>query len=70
VEDGSHLRLKTTRLGYTFPVDKLGWKGVNNASLYFSGTNLLLFSNTRLIDPESSRFGRNGLGNRMMRDNS
>ena len=28
VEDGSHLRLKTARLTYNFPVDKLGWNGV------------------------------------------
>ncbi|WP_299046084.1 TonB-dependent receptor [uncultured Polaribacter sp.] len=63
VEDGSHLRLKTARIAYNMPVDKLGLKGVKKASLYFSGNNLLLFSNFRLIDPEGSRFGRNGLGN-------
>lgn len=61
VEDGSHLRLKTVRLAYNFSAGSL--KGIENATLYFTGTNLLLFSNFRLIDPETSRFGRNGLGN-------
>lgn len=61
VEDGSHLRLKTARLAYNFSPGAL--KGIGNATIYFSGTNLLLFSNFRLIDPETSRFGRNGLGN-------
>ena len=64
VEDGSHLRLKTARLAYNFPVEKMGWgDSVKNMSLYISGSNLLLFSDFRLIDPEASRFGRNGLGN-------
>lgn len=63
VEDGSHLRLKTLRLAYNFPTDKIGLKGLKNASVYFSGSNLLLISNFRLIDPEASNFGRTGLGN-------
>ena len=63
VEDGTHLRLKNVRLTYNFPVEKIGWEGVKNMSLYASGTNLLLFSDFRLIDPESSSYGRNGVGN-------
>ena len=63
VEDGSHLRLKNVRFAYNLPVDKMGIKGVKNISVYLSGTNLLLLSNFRLIDPESSRFGKDGLGN-------
>ncbi|MGB3150781.1 MAG: TonB-dependent receptor [Maribacter sp.] len=63
VEDGSHLRLRTARLTYNLPVDKLGWDSVKNMSIYFTGTNLLLLSDFRLIDPETSRFGRTGLGN-------
>ncbi|WP_396600652.1 SusC/RagA family TonB-linked outer membrane protein [Algibacter sp. R77976] len=63
VEDGSHIRLKTLRLAYNLPVDKMGLDGIKNATVYFSGNNLLLFSNFRLIDPEASRFGRTGLGN-------
>ena len=63
IEDGTHLRLKNVRLTYNFPVEKMGWDGIQNMSFYASGTNLLLFSDFRLIDPESSRFGRGGLGN-------
>ncbi|MFY0653377.1 MAG: TonB-dependent receptor [Cyclobacteriaceae bacterium] len=63
IEDGSHLRLKNLRFTYNLPVDKMGWNGVNKMSVYFSGTNLLLLSDFRLIDPETSSFGRNGLGN-------
>ena len=64
VEDGSHLRLKTARLAYNLPVNQIsGLKGLKDATLYFSGTNLLLFSNFRLIDPETNSFGRSGLGN-------
>ncbi|MDP5231392.1 MAG: TonB-dependent receptor [Cellulophaga sp.] len=63
VEDGSHLRLKTVTLTYNLPIEKLGWNGVKNMSIYTSGTNLLLLSNFRLIDPETSAFGREGLGN-------
>jgi TonB-linked SusC/RagA family outer membrane protein len=64
VEDGSHLRLKTARLAYNLPVEDIaGLKGLKNATIYFSGTNLLLISNFRLIDPETSNFGRSGLGN-------
>lgn len=63
VEDGSHLRLKTVRLAYNFPNNFLDIMGVKNATIYFSGANLLLFSKTRLIEPEASNFGRTGLGN-------
>ncbi|CDF79927.1 TonB-dependent receptor [Formosa agariphila KMM 3901] len=63
VEDGSHIRLKTVRLAYNMPVDKMGMDGVKNATVYLTGTNLLLWSDFRLIDPEGSNFGRNGIGN-------
>ncbi|WP_245234812.1 SusC/RagA family TonB-linked outer membrane protein [Tamlana crocina] len=63
VEDGSHLRLKTARIAYNLPVDKMGLNSLKNATIYFSGSNLLLISDFRLIDPESSRFGRSGIGN-------
>lgn len=63
VENGSHLRLKTLRLAYNFSAQQLESIGLQNATLYFTGTNLWLLSGTRLIDPEASRFGRNGLGN-------
>ncbi|WP_282122048.1 SusC/RagA family TonB-linked outer membrane protein [Algibacter mikhailovii] len=61
VEDGSHIRLKNVRLAYNFPVDKMGLSGLKNATVYFTGTNLWLISNTRLIDPEANAFGRSNI---------
>lgn len=63
IEDGSHLRLKTLRLTYNVPVEKWGLNGLQDMSVYFSGTNLWLLSDFRLIDPETSNFGNSGLGN-------
>jgi len=64
VEDGSHIRLKAVRLAYNFPTDKV-FKGVKNATIYINGSNLLLFSKTRLIEPEANNFneGNNQFGN-------
>lgn len=64
VEDGSHIRLKTVRLAYNFPANDI-FKGVKNATVYVSGANLLLFSKTRLIEPEANNFneGNNQFGN-------
>ncbi|WP_235835931.1 SusC/RagA family TonB-linked outer membrane protein [Cognatitamlana onchidii] len=61
VEDGSHIRLKNVRLAYNLPVDTMGLDGLKNATVYFTGTNLLLWSNTRLIDPEANAFGRSNI---------
>jgi TonB-dependent starch-binding outer membrane protein SusC len=63
VEDGSFLRLKTARIAYNLPTSKVGGNKIKAMTAYFTGTNLLLFSKFRLIDPETSRFGRSGLGN-------
>ena len=41
----------------------MGWKNVKDMSIYANGTNLLLLSDFRLIDPETSAFGNQGLGN-------
>lgn len=57
IEDGSHLRLKSVRLGYNMPVDKWGLSGVKNLNVYLVGSNLLLLSDFRLLDPETSQFG-------------
>lgn len=46
---GSYLRLKSLSLGYTFK--KL--KGVNAVKIYAAGQNLLTFTKTRYLDPES-----------------
>ena len=58
IEDGSHLRLKSLRLGYSVPVDKMGLEGVKGINLYLTGTNLFVLSNFRLKDPETSQFGK------------
>jgi len=63
VEDGTHLRLKNVRFSYNLPIEKFGWENVESMSIYASGTNLLLLSNFRLIDPETNAFGSQGLGN-------
>lgn len=65
VEDGSHIRLKAVRLAYNLPIDKMGLDGVKNATIYLNGSNLLLFSKTRLIEPEANNFneGNNQFGN-------
>ncbi|MEM9525538.1 MAG: TonB-dependent receptor, partial [Bacteroidota bacterium] len=57
VEDGSHLRLKNVRLAYNFPVQKWTNNTIKNLNVYFVGTNLLLLSDFRFIDPEASQFG-------------
>lgn len=63
VEDGSHIRLKNLRLVYNVPTKRLGWTSVDRMSVYFSGTNLFIASKFRLIDPETSRYGKDGIGN-------
>ena len=58
VEDGSHLRLKTVRLSYDLPTDRWGISSIKGINVYFSGTNLFVLSNFRLVDPETSLFGQ------------
>jgi TonB-linked SusC/RagA family outer membrane protein len=55
IEDASHLRLKTLRFSYNIPTQDRGL--IKNVNVYFSGTNLLLFSKFTLFDPEVSRYG-------------
>ena len=57
IEDGSHIRLKSLRLGYNVPVDRMGLK-VKGINLYIVGTNLFVLSDFRLKDPETSQFGK------------
>jgi hypothetical protein len=56
IADGSFLRMKTMELSYTIP--KIG-KLFEQARLYFTGTNLLLFKDKDYLnyDPEVSQFG-------------
>jgi TonB-linked SusC/RagA family outer membrane protein len=57
IEDGTHLRLKNLSLSYNLPAQSLGLSNtLKNARIYFSGSNLLLFSSFRLGDPEQSQF--------------
>ncbi len=54
IEDGSYLRLKNIKLGYTLP-SKLTQKFyVSSARLYFSGQNLLTLTKYSGFDPEVS----------------
>jgi TonB-linked outer membrane protein, SusC/RagA family/TonB-dependent outer membrane receptor, SusC/RagA subfamily, signature region len=59
MRDGSFLRLKQLEIGYSIPGK---WKNdlkVNTMRIYFSGTNLFLWSKFKLWDVE---MGSNGLG--------
>jgi TonB-linked SusC/RagA family outer membrane protein len=58
IENGSYLRLKNVKLSYKFPI-KNGesfWSNFQNITVFFSGTNLLLLSNFKLFDPETSKY--------------
>ncbi|MDR8392779.1 TonB-dependent receptor [Aliifodinibius sp. S!AR15-10] len=59
LRDGSFLRLKTLELGYTLPPDLTERFGIRNLRAYATGTNLAVWSNFKLWDPE---MGGNGLG--------
>ncbi len=61
IEDGSHIRLKSLKLAYNVPTQKLSLNGINSLSLYFTATNLFVISGFRLKDPETGQFGRDNL---------
>lgn len=52
IEDGDYLRLKNLQFGYTFNGDQLGNSGINSLRVYFSGQNLLTFTQVEQWDPE------------------
>lgn len=58
MRDGSFMRLKNIEFGYTIPKKILRRFGLESIRVYYSGTNLLTFSNFKLWDPE---MGGNGL---------
>jgi TonB-linked SusC/RagA family outer membrane protein len=62
VEDGTHLRLKNVRLGYTFNPKNLSW--LRSLNVYVAGNNLLLFSDFRGFDPEAVGSANPGAGSR------
>ncbi len=51
VEDASYVRLKNIELGYTFKVQKIGFK---NVRVYASGQNLFTITDYTGLDPEST----------------
>ncbi len=57
MRNGSFLRLKSVELGYTFSKKLTSRAHISNLRLYFSGTNLLTFSNFDTWDPEMGREG-------------
>lgn len=52
LRDGSYLRLKNLDIGYSLPKHWVNRARINNARLFFVGTNLLTFSKFTLWDPE------------------
>jgi hypothetical protein len=61
IEDGTHLRLKNVRLSYSLPVSNWGLNAFDRISVYFTANNLFVLSNFRLVDPETSMFGRSNV---------
>ena len=54
IEDASYLRLSTVTVGYTLPKNLLQKARISNARIYFTGHNLLCFTNYSGLDPEVS----------------
>ncbi|WP_442590976.1 SusC/RagA family TonB-linked outer membrane protein [Pedobacter sp. AW31-3R] len=52
VEDGSFLRLKSVTLGYNLPKSVISALKIRNARIFFSGQNLLTWTNYTGFDPE------------------
>ncbi|MBT9188795.1 SusC/RagA family TonB-linked outer membrane protein [Zobellia russellii] len=64
IEDGSYIRLKTLSLNYNVPLESGALSEVfSSLNLYVTGTNLLLFTDFSLGDPEVNNFtAGSGLG--------
>jgi TonB-linked SusC/RagA family outer membrane protein len=56
LEEGSHLRLKSLKVGYSIPLKSNAIKSLN---VYGVGSNLFLISKFRGYDPEATRFDTN-----------
>ncbi|SDZ75669.1 TonB-linked outer membrane protein, SusC/RagA family [Arachidicoccus rhizosphaerae] len=52
LRDGSYMRLKTLDMGYSLPKSLINKAHLNNARIFFIGTNLLTFTGFKLWDPE------------------
>jgi TonB-linked SusC/RagA family outer membrane protein len=56
VEDGSFVRIKNIRLGYTFPTKWVNSLGLAQLRAYINLENVYVFSDYRNYDPENSTF--------------
>jgi TonB-linked SusC/RagA family outer membrane protein len=57
IEDGSFLRLKTMRLGYTLPENVMSKLKLKNLRVYVQATNLFTLTKYRGLDPEVDTSG-------------
>jgi TonB-linked SusC/RagA family outer membrane protein len=57
MRDGSFLRLKTAEIGYTLPKRWIEHSKIQNARIYLSGSNLMVFSVFKMWDPEMADNG-------------
>ncbi|WP_369808835.1 SusC/RagA family TonB-linked outer membrane protein [Parabacteroides sp. Marseille-P3160] len=57
MRDGSFMRLKSLEIGYSLNEQWIKRLYLKNCRLYFSGTNLLTFSNFKMWDPEMAGNG-------------
>lgn len=52
IEDGSYLRLRNLKIGYSLPESIISQLGMSNLNIYVSGQNLLTFTKYTGWDPE------------------
>lgn len=57
IEDGSYLRVKNLTLGYSFPRNVTNKHHLESLRVYFTGQNLLTFTNYTGLDPEVNYSG-------------
>lgn len=57
IEDGSYLRLKTMRLGYTLPKNVLDKVNMKSLRIYLQATNLFTLTKYKGLDPELDSSG-------------
>ncbi|MGD9991789.1 MAG: SusC/RagA family TonB-linked outer membrane protein [Salinivirgaceae bacterium] len=57
IEDGSYLRLKSLTLSYRILDNEVNFKAIKKLTAYFTGQNLLTFTNYSGYDPEVNAYG-------------